>query len=164
MTRKDDAKPQAAASEATPTGAATLRDWLKSRRMEEVECAVADIAGVARGKAMPASKFADLKPTFLPVSIFFQDITGAYVDFEGDQDYTEGDLLMVPDLTTIRVAPWANRDRCVAWVLEAERAPVTVVATAHSASPLRQGGTRHTGTSCSTATGGREPARSTSCV
>ena len=93
---------------ATVVTAATLRDWLKAHRIEEVECALADIAGVARGKAMPAAKFAELKPTFLPVSIFFQGITGEYVDFEGDQDYTEGDLLLVPDLTTIRTAPWAK--------------------------------------------------------
>ena len=108
MTSRDDLKPAAASGAAEPVGAANVRDWLKLRRIEEIECAVADIAGVARGKAMPAAKFADLKPTFLPVSIFFQDITGAYVDFEGDQDYTEGDLLMVPDLSTIRVAPWAK--------------------------------------------------------
>jgi glutamine synthetase len=101
---------KSAASRAKPVGLtpAGLRDWLKSHRIEEVEAALADIAGVARGKAMPAGKFAELKPTFIPVSIFFQGITGEYVDFEGDQDYTEGDLLLVPDLSTIRTAPWAK--------------------------------------------------------
>ena len=85
-----------------------LRAWLKERRIEEVECAVPDIAGVARGKAMPASKFAELNQAYLPISIFFQGITGDYVDFEGDQDYTEGDLALVPDLATMRTAPWAK--------------------------------------------------------
>jgi glutamine synthetase len=33
------------------------RDFLSGRRLDEVECIVPDIAGVARGKAMPAAKF-----------------------------------------------------------------------------------------------------------
>ena len=113
---KEDKKSATVSAAATPQVAhdghsvtpGSLRDWLKSHRIEEVELAVADIAGVARGKAMPAQKFADLKPNFLPVSIFFQDITGGYVEFEGDQAYVEGDTILVPDLTTIRRAPWAK--------------------------------------------------------
>jgi glutamine synthetase len=88
--------------------AADVGRWLKEHRIEEVECALADIAGVARGKAMPAHKFAELKPAYMPVSIFFQGIAGGYVEFEGDQDYTEGDLALVPDLSTMRTAPWAR--------------------------------------------------------
>ena len=30
------------------------RDWIAGRRVDEVECIIGDIAGVARGKAMPA--------------------------------------------------------------------------------------------------------------
>ena len=30
------------------------QDYVAGRRLDEVECIVADIAGVARGKAMPA--------------------------------------------------------------------------------------------------------------
>lgn len=97
-----------AAPPGPPSTAEEVSRWLKQHRIEEVECAVPDIAGVARGKAMPAGKFAELKPTYLPVSIFFQDIAGGYVDFEGDGGYTEGDLALVPDLSTLREAPWAN--------------------------------------------------------
>ncbi len=93
---------------APPKSPEDVRRWLKARAIDEVECAVPDIAGVARGKAMPASKFAELKPMHLPVSIFFQGVTGDYVDFEGDQDYTEGDMVLVPDLATMREAPWAK--------------------------------------------------------
>ena len=35
------------------------RDYLEGRRLDEVECIIADMAGVARGKAMPAFKFDD---------------------------------------------------------------------------------------------------------
>ncbi|MEZ5888734.1 MAG: glutamine synthetase, partial [Paracoccaceae bacterium] len=56
------------------------RDYIGGRRVDEVECIVSDIAGVARGKAMPASKFAKQKSFFLPNSIFLQTITGEWAD------------------------------------------------------------------------------------
>ncbi len=87
-----------------------LPAWLTHHRIEEVDCAVPDIAGVARGKTMPAGKFVKLDPVHLPISIFHQTITGDYVGFEEDGQalYAESDLLMVPDLSTIRPAPWAS--------------------------------------------------------
>ena len=87
-----------------------LRAWLTHHRIEEVDCAVPDIAGVARGKTMPAGKFVKLDAVHLPISIFHQTITGDYVGFEedGQQLYAESDLMMVPDLDTIRPAPWAS--------------------------------------------------------
>ena len=33
------------------------KEYIGSRRVDEVECVIGDIAGVARGKAMPATKF-----------------------------------------------------------------------------------------------------------
>ncbi|MEZ5899042.1 MAG: glutamine synthetase family protein [Hyphomicrobium sp.] len=88
----------------------TIKTWLREHRIEEVDCAVPDIAGVARGKTMPAEKFAKLGAVHLPISIFHQTITGDYVGFEEDGEtlYAESDLVMVPDLSTIRPAPWAS--------------------------------------------------------
>ena len=88
----------------------TLKDWLRQHGIEEIDCAVPDIAGVARGKTMPVEKFAKLDSVHLPISIFHQTITGDYVGFEEDGQalYAESDLMMVPDLTTIRPAPWAS--------------------------------------------------------
>ena len=88
----------------------TLKDWLTQHRIEEVDCAVPDVAGVARGKTMPVEKFVKLSPVHLPISIFHQTITGDYVGFEEDGQalYAENDLIMVPDLSTIRPAPWAS--------------------------------------------------------
>ena len=48
-----------------------------------MECVVADLAGIARGKAMPASKFARQSHFYLPDSIFLQTITGDWADVEG---------------------------------------------------------------------------------
>jgi glutamine synthetase len=52
------------------------REFIGGRRVDEVECVIGDIAGVARGKAMPAAKFATQGNYFLPNSIFLQTITG----------------------------------------------------------------------------------------
>ncbi len=32
-------------------------DWLKTRRVGEVECLIPDMAGIARGKILPTNKF-----------------------------------------------------------------------------------------------------------
>ncbi|TCP63082.1 L-glutamine synthetase [Rhodovulum bhavnagarense] len=81
------------------------RDYLAGRRLDEVECIVADLAGVARGKAMPAAKFAKQTHFYLPNSIFLQTITGDWTDIEG-QAFTEPDMILTPDFTTATAAPW----------------------------------------------------------
>jgi glutamine synthetase len=81
------------------------RDFIGGRRVDEVECIIADIAGVARGKAMPASKFAKQASYFLPNSIFLQTITGEWAD-NPHGDFTEPDMILVPDFSTATAAPW----------------------------------------------------------
>ena len=85
-----------------------LQEWLEGRRIEEVECIVADFAGVARGKAMPARKFARLDRLFLPTSIFFQTITGEYAELEDEADWSESDMLLTPDFNAAAAMPWAS--------------------------------------------------------
>ena len=79
--------------------------FLDGRRLDEVECIVADLAGIARGKAMPASKFIKQSHFYLPDSIFLQTITGDWADVEG-RAFTEPDMVCVPDLSTATAAPW----------------------------------------------------------
>lgn len=81
------------------------RDYIADRRLDEIECIVADIAGVARGKAMPASKFAYQDRFFLPNSIFLQTITGEWADNPMGA-FTEPDMILTPDYTTTTAAPW----------------------------------------------------------
>jgi glutamine synthetase len=110
MTPDDGAAPPDASVSKVGATPETLRAWLSQHRIEEVDCAVPDIAGVARGKTMPAEKFVKLEPVHLPISIFHQTITGDYVGFDEDGQalYAESDLMMVPDLSSIRPAPWAR--------------------------------------------------------
>jgi len=81
------------------------RDYIAGRRLDEVECIVPDIAGVARGKAMPASKFARQESFYLPNSIFLQTITGEWADNPSGA-FTEPDMVLVPDYGTVSAAPW----------------------------------------------------------
>lgn len=85
-----------------------LRAFMARYKIDEVECTIPDLHGVARGKAMPAVKFANSTPTFLPFSIFFQSITGEYIEYDSEDYDTETDVLLVPDLNTIREIPWAR--------------------------------------------------------
>lgn len=81
------------------------QDYVAGRRLDEVECIVADIAGVARGKAMPASKFAHQERFYLPNSIFLQTITGDWADNPSGA-FTEPDMILTPDFSTATAAPW----------------------------------------------------------
>ncbi|RID92608.1 glutamine synthetase [Gemmobacter lutimaris] len=81
------------------------RNYIANRRVDEVECVIGDVAGVARGKAMPAAKFGKQTSYFLPNSIFLQTITGEWADNPFDA-FTEPDMILVPDFTTATAAPW----------------------------------------------------------
>ncbi len=86
-----------------------LQNLLGDSRVEEVECMIADFAGVARGKAMPWPKFSRQERMFLPTSIFYQTIAGDYVDMDDEAlQWTENDMVLVPDLSTATAAPWAE--------------------------------------------------------
>lgn len=81
------------------------RLYLEGRRLDEVECVVADLSGIARGKAMPAVKFAKQSHFYLPNSIFQQTITGDWAQ-DGDTPFLEPDMIVRPDLDTACAAPW----------------------------------------------------------
>ncbi len=86
-----------------------LQQWLGTSRVEEVECMISDFAGIARGKAMPWPKFSRQERMFMPTSIFYQTISGDYVDMDDlDLQWTENDMVLVPDLSTATAAPWAD--------------------------------------------------------
>ena len=84
--------------------------WLEDRGLEDIECIVPDIAGVARGKMMPVAKFVDAPVMSIPGSIFTQTITGEYPDEDDDfqVDDADGDIRLIPDYSTLAVVPWAS--------------------------------------------------------
>ncbi len=82
------------------------KDYLEGKRLDEVECIVADLPGIARGKAVPASKFARQSYFHLPDSIFYQTITGDWGEAAGEEGFIERDMILKPDLSTATAAPW----------------------------------------------------------
>ncbi|WP_323767754.1 glutamine synthetase family protein [Marinovum sp.] len=84
------------------------QDYLEGRRLDEVECVIPDLPGIARGKAVPASKFARQSHFFLPDSIFYQTITGGWGEAAGADGFIERDMILRPDLSTATAAPWTG--------------------------------------------------------
>ena len=93
-----------------PTGLSSKEDlekWMRDHRVEEVECMIADMSGMARGKIMPAQKFANTSMR-LPESIFAHTISGEWVYPEGIIDQADRDMLLEPDASSARLIPWAK--------------------------------------------------------
>ncbi|MEP5155440.1 glutamine synthetase family protein [Planktotalea sp.] len=84
----------------------TAAQYLEGRKLDEVECIISDLPGIARGKAVPASKFAKQNQFFLPDSIFYQTITGGWGEAAGDEGFIEKDMTLKPDMSTATAAPW----------------------------------------------------------
>jgi glutamine synthetase len=87
---------------------ADFRQWLRDHRVTEVECIVADVNGIARGKILPGDKFLrslEDESLRLPESIFIQTYTGDYPD-EDVTDPVDRDVVLRPDPNSVRLVPW----------------------------------------------------------
>lgn len=82
--------------------------YLEQNRLDEVECVIADLPGIARGKAVPAVKWNKQSHFHLPNSIFFQTITGDWGEAAGPDGFLEPDMILKPDYATATAAPWAD--------------------------------------------------------
>jgi glutamine synthetase len=86
------------------------RMWLSERGIEDIECIVPDLAGVARGKMMPTEKFFSGPVMTMPSSIFAQTISGDYPpdDERFQHNPTDGDLFFRADYATLTRVPWES--------------------------------------------------------
>ena len=88
--------------------------WLNGNSITEVECLVADLGGIARGKILPTKKFIqglENDSHRLPQSVFIQTISGGYATEDEElpidvYNPTDIDVILRPDLNTIRNVPW----------------------------------------------------------
>jgi glutamine synthetase len=79
---------------------------LQTAGVRQVECLFADLTGYPRGKLMPAGAFAAGQELRIAQAIPMQAVTGEYSDHPiFPQD--DPDIRLVPDLATLRLAPWA---------------------------------------------------------
>ena len=83
-----------------------IQQFFKEHGISEVEAIIPDMAGVPRGKIMPAAKFAEDEGMRLPESIFLQTVTGEYPDDDRAISPSEIDIVLKADPNTIRVVPW----------------------------------------------------------
>src|SRR5689334_3862486 len=84
-------------------------DWIRQHDVREVECLIPDMNGVLRGKVLPAQKFLkaiDGAALYMPTSALLVCSDGNY---SGSIDegfaYGDPDMLLVPDLDSLRLAP-----------------------------------------------------------
>ncbi|EEB83814.1 glutamine synthetase family protein [Roseobacter sp. GAI101] len=86
----------------------SARAYLDGKRLDEVECIIPDLPGIARGKAVPATKFMRQEYFHLPDSIFYQTITGEWGEAAGAEGFIEKDMILRPDMSTATAAPWTG--------------------------------------------------------
>jgi glutamine synthetase len=85
-----------------------IQQFFRDHGISEVEAIIPDMAGIARGKLMPAEKFAENAGMRLPESIFLQTVTGDYPsDTSSAMSPEEIDIVLKADPKTVRVVPWA---------------------------------------------------------
>jgi glutamine synthetase len=88
-----------------------MERWLREHEVTEVECLVADLNGIARGKILPAAKFVRSltdDTLRLPEAVFVQTVTGDYPTEQQDRvtDPAFRDVRMRPDPRSLRMVPW----------------------------------------------------------
>ena len=84
-----------------------IQQFLRDHAVSEVEAIIPDMAGVARGKIMPAEKYAEDEGMRLPEGIFLQTVTGEWPEDDSVINQSEIDIDLVGDADTIRMVPWA---------------------------------------------------------
>ena len=86
-----------------------MERWLREREITEVECLVADLNGIARGKILPDDQVYPLarRGHAAPARVVFvQTVTGEYASEDRVTDPALRDVRMRPDARSLRVVPW----------------------------------------------------------
>lgn len=125
-----------------------LSAWLTDHQIDDVEAFVPDIAGIPRGKIIPAARFPSMVAgdgLRINEQMLTQMVNGAFPEEDWVTDELGKDLRLVPDLSTLRIVPWMEnptaqvicdpyRDQTLA--AEAARAGLKHVLTLYAAEGL----------------------------
>jgi len=87
-----------------------LEHWLNNKGVTEVECLVPDLTGVARGKILPRDRFSEDRGMRLPEVVVAMGVTGEFPDSGAFYEVispTDHDMHLRPDVSTVRIVPWA---------------------------------------------------------
>ena len=91
---------------------AELERWLDERHVNEIECLVPDLAGIARGKILPRERFTEERGMRLPEGTVALSVGGDAPrrgKFLNVVRPTDPDIDLRPDPTTVRIVPWAAK-------------------------------------------------------
>jgi glutamine synthetase len=86
----------------------SIPKWCEERAISEVEALMPDMAGVARGKIMPADKYCEDEGMNLPEALMLLTITGDYPADTRAVSPADSDMVLRADPNTIRLVPWAS--------------------------------------------------------
>src|SRR5574343_869562 len=84
-----------------------MMDFLRERNIHEVECVIADMTGIARGKILPKDLFLSEGEMRLPKSVLLNTVNGEQPNNLPYVGATDPDMICKPDLATLRQVPWA---------------------------------------------------------
>jgi glutamine synthetase len=93
-----------------------IAQWLRARRVTEVEVLIPDFTGIPRGKIIPAEKFL-LDAVRLPESVLGQSVTGEWGLQEEFIDRTDVDMELRADPAACYPVPWAHADEPTAQII-----------------------------------------------
>lgn len=97
----------------TDADRAELATHFRAHGVRDVECLFADVTGYPRGKLMPAASFAAGGELRICQAIPMQCVTGEY-SYDPIFPDSDPDVRLVPDLGTLKLAPWASVPRYMA--------------------------------------------------
>jgi glutamine synthetase len=95
-----------------PTPAA-LQAFFDQHDVRDVECIFPDVSGYPRGKLMPAASFAAGHELRIAQAIPMQCVTGDY-SYDPIFPDADPDVRLVPDYSTLKLAPWSSVPRAFA--------------------------------------------------
>jgi glutamine synthetase len=85
--------------------------WLDQNRVTEIECLVPDLTGVARGKILPRTKFANEQGMRIPEAVLGMTVTGNFpaddLAYQRAISINDRDMVLKADPGTITIVPWA---------------------------------------------------------
>jgi glutamine synthetase len=90
------------------TAGDTMQGFLRDHNIHEVECVIADMTGIARGKILPKDLFLAGEHMRLPKSVLLNTVHGEQPNNTPYVGSTDPDMICVPDPATMRVVPWAT--------------------------------------------------------
>lgn len=84
-----------------------FKKWFLDNSIEEVEVLIPDIAGMARGKFVPADRYLADKGIRIAKGLFTQTLTGDYIELVESINPADIDMEARPVANSRRTVPWA---------------------------------------------------------